>query len=81
MTYKANTMNITLSCMPIAFAGLTNTSKEYSIHTVVPRETGLKRNEGKKAVALLCVLKVHIKTFSKSPLLTTHHLTYSHCGN
>lgn len=48
MTYKANTMNITLSCMPIAFAGLTNTSKEYSIHTVVPRETGLKRNQGGK---------------------------------
>lgn len=80
MTYNANTMNITLSCMPIAFAGLTDTSKEYSIHTVVPRETGLKRNKGKKAVAFY-VLKAHIKTFSKSPLPTTHHLTHSHCGN
>lgn len=80
MTYKANTVNITLSCMPIAFARLTDTSKEYSIYTIVPRETGLKRNQEEKAVAL-CVLKVHMKTLSKSPLPTTHHLTHSHCGN
>lgn len=41
LTSKANTLSIAFSCMPIAFAGLTNTAKEYSIHPVVARETGL----------------------------------------
>lgn len=57
LTSKANTMNVTLSCMPIALAGLTNTSKEYSIHTVVPRETGLT---GYSCVTLRTFTEFHI---------------------
>lgn len=41
LTCKANAMNITFSCMAMAITGLTNSSEEYSIHTVIAREAGL----------------------------------------
>lgn len=45
-THKADTMNIALSCMAVAFTGLTNSSKEYAVHTVIAREAGLQKKKG-----------------------------------
>lgn len=35
-------MNVTLGCMPVALAGLTDSSKEYPVHSIIAREAGLQ---------------------------------------
>lgn len=42
---KANTMNITLSCMAVAFTGLTDSSEKYSVHAVIAGKTGLQKKD------------------------------------
>lgn len=44
-THKANTMNITLSCMAVAFTGLTDSSEKYSVHAVIAGKTGLQKKD------------------------------------
>lgn len=45
-THKTSALNITLSCMAMAFTGLTNSSEEYSVQAVIAREAGLQKKGG-----------------------------------
>lgn len=56
-TGRANTMDVTLHCMAVALAGLTNASEEDSIHTIIARQAGLT---GGPCVALGTFTVLHI---------------------
>lgn len=38
-------MDVTLHCMVVALAGLTNASEEDSIHTIIARQAGLQKKD------------------------------------